>query len=647
MCGFAGFAVGRSPSSWDPDEVLARMNRSLIHRGPDDEGTWVDGGAGVFLGFRRLSILDLSEAGRQPMVSKTSRFVLTFNGEVYNHAELRRQIGRRSSAYRGRSDTEVLLSCFEAWGVEESLGRFRGMFAMAVWDRDRRELWLARDGMGIKPLFLFTDSGSVAFASEIRAFHDFPPCPCRGDLQAAALFLKRLHVPSSRTILEGVERLNPGSFRVYGRSSGVFRETRRGSFFSVSDLLPSTMSRDPSQVVDELQRCVRESVSLRMVADVPVGAFLSGGVDSSIVTGVMQELSTEPVKTFTVSFDDRDFDESHSARMVAEHLGTDHTDVQFPTSQAEALLPTLPALSDEPMANPSLLPTILVSRVARNSVVVALSGDGGDELFGGYNRYRLDGSLIRMGRRVPYVIRQLAARGLRGVGASGDVAIVRAALRALGFGSQQSNRERLEKLARVLGARTDQDAYTSLLEVGFPRPPLELGQIEEEVLESNPWALPDASLLQRMLMSDQLQYLPGDLLAKVDRASMWESLEVRVPLLDPRVVEFSWGLPDEIKLRKGIGKWPLRELAYRYVPREVIDRPKMGFTVPITRWMGGGLKNWMQDMLLSNESRRVPWDRDTLAGHIVAFDRGRDDLALSLWAAAVLQSWSDSWGVTF
>jgi asparagine synthase (glutamine-hydrolysing) len=333
--------------------------------------------------------------------------------------------------------------------------------------------------------------------------------------------------------------------------------------------------------------------------------------------------------------------------MVAEHLGTDHTDVQFPTSQAEELLPTLPALSDEPMANPSLLPTILVSRVARNSVVVALSGDGGDELFGGYNRYRLDGTLIRMGRRAPYAIRQLAARGLRGVGASGDVAVFRAALRALGFGSQQSNRERLEKLARVLGARTDQGAYTSLLEVGFPRPPLELARMEEEVLESNPWALRDASLLQRMLMSDQLQYLPGDLLAKVDRASMWESLEVRVPLLDPRVVEFSWGLPDEIKLRKGIGKWPLRELAYRYVPREVIDRPKMGFTVPITGWMGGGLKNWMQDMLLSNESGRVPWDQNTLAGHIVAFDRGRDDLALSLWAAAVLQSWSDSWGVTF
>lgn len=651
MCGFAGFIVRSAPLSWNPIDVLGRMGDTLAHRGPDDEGTWSDSDRGVFLAFRRLSIIDLSEAGHQPMVSASGRYVVVFNGEVYNAETLRRALDRPSGSYRGHSDTEVLLACFEAHGVEKALKEFRGMFALAVWDRERHELWLARDRMGIKPLYVFDHGSGVAFASEVRAFHDYPPCPGRGDLQAAASFLRRLYVPAPMSILEGVEKIPPGGFRVYRFVGGVPRERDRGAFCRLTDHVGGGSAagrRTPEEVVDELHEHLLESVRLRLVADVPVGALLSGGIDSTVVTGIMQELSPEPVRTFTIRFDDLDYDEAPAARAVSEALGTRHTEVGFSMQEAAELLPSLAALSDEPMANPSLLPTVLVSRVARRDVVVALSGDGGDELFGGYNRYRHGEQLIKRAGQIPGGLRAVTAAGVDGLSGVADSTLVHRILRALSVTAQHSPRERMRKVFRVLEAKSPLMAYRALLNVGFENPPL-LG-IESRPIgdDLHPFDTPGLTLLQRMMLTDQLDYLPDDLLTKVDRASMWESLEARVPLLDRAIVEFSWGLPDDMKIRHGVTKWPLRRIAERYLPPELIDRPKMGFTVPIARWLRGPLREWARDTLSAGTAGyAVPWDRRVLDRQLNAFERGRDDLALQVWTAAVFQSWADAWKVGF
>ncbi|HSG47070.1 MAG TPA: asparagine synthase (glutamine-hydrolyzing), partial [Longimicrobiales bacterium] len=410
MCGFAGFLLPQRAPSWDPQDVLADMTESLAHRGPDDHGLWSDPGTGVFLGFRRLAILDLSDAGHQPMVSRSGRYVVTFNGEIYNFQELRAELEKDGARFRGHSDTEVLLAAVEAWGVEVAVRRSRGMFAFALWDGRERELFLARDRMGIKPLYLLTAGGGLAWASECRAFHRCPLFSGRGDREAAWHFLRRLYVPGPLSILEGVEKLVPGELvRIRVRNGGP-EVVDRMRFWDLGEVAVSGSAalRSEEEVVDGLHDLIRESVRLRLVADVPVGAFLSGGIDSSVVVAVMQELASEPVRTFTISFDDPDFDEGPVAAAVAAHLGTRHTSIAFPTADVLDLIPTLPGLSDEPMANPSLLPTLLVSRVARRDVVVALSGDGGDELFGGYNRYLFGANLIRRSRAVPGPLRRLA-----------------------------------------------------------------------------------------------------------------------------------------------------------------------------------------------------------------------------------------------
>ena len=627
------------------------MMKSLSHRGPDDEGTWFDREAGLYLGFRRLSILDLSAAGHQPMESGSGRFVIAFNGEVYNSPSLRRELSGVGHRFKGTSDTEVLLAAFEEWSVPSALRKFRGMFALALWDTHDRRLWLARDRIGIKPLYLLNagDAG-IAFASEARAFHHCPMFSGRGDRGSGLHFLGRLYVPGPASILEGVERIPPGEVREFTLGSGRVREVSRLKYWDLIQIATSSSTR-PSiraeEAVDELHDLLRESVRMRLASDRPVGAFLSGGIDSAVVVAIMQELSPEPVRTFTIRFDHPDFDEGPVASAVAAHLGTRHTAIAFPSTDLLDLIPTLPSLCDEPMANPSFLPTLLVSRVARRDVVVALSGDGGDELFGGYNRYQHGAALIRRIRRVPPSVRRVLGSTLSAVAQSRLRELTFGMLKSSSMGRQQSAAEQLMKAARVLRATTELDAYSSLLTVGNADLGSNGGQASR--LDSDAaFDAPCGPLESRMMLLDQLQYLPDDLLAKLDRASMRESLEARVPILDHKIIEFSWRLSLQTKIRKGSTKWPLRQIARRYLPLEVLDRPKMGFTVPIAQWLGGELREWARDTLSVERSRALPFlDPKKTEAAWRQFEGGRSDLALPLWTAAVLQAWSDAWNVSF
>jgi asparagine synthase (glutamine-hydrolysing) len=617
------------------------MVQSMRHRGPDDEGEWIDSASGVFLGFRRLSIIDLSEAGHQPMTSASGRYVVTFNGEIYNGEAIRDRLKGPVGGYRGHSDTEVLLTAFEEWGVRPTLDALRGMFAIALWDRSERSLWLARDRMGVKPLYLLETPRGIAFASEARAFHACPLFEGGIDPAVARRYLRRLYVPGRASLLEGVERLAPGEVVRFDVAGSTIRRAAHEAYWNLEEVAregAASILRDPDEVLEGFIEVFREAVRLRLYADVPVGAFLSGGIDSTAVVGLMQELSSEPVRTFTVGFDEAGFDESGVAAEVAARIGTRHTPVYVPPQELLDLVDDLPRVCDEPMANPSIIPTILVSRVARRDVTVALSGDGGDECFGGYNRYLRGEKLICMRNRLPGGVRRGLADALAG---AANLGLTRAVSR--GMTGQHTLADRARKVSRVLGARSEAEAYETLLDVGWTgeRPQDSAGLPEAE------GSRVPAGLLSRMMLYDQREYLPDDLLTKVDRASMWESLEARVPLLDHEVVRFSWRVDPRLKIRNGRTKWPIRCVAARYVPESLLDRPKMGFTVPIARWLRNDLREWTRDTLSAAATRRSGLlEPKSLEAAWQSFDAGRTDLALGLWAVLLLERWASEWGVS-
>jgi asparagine synthase (glutamine-hydrolysing) len=649
MCGFTGFIDVSASRDAGGRAVLDEMVSSIAHRGPDDEGTWVDEEAGAYLGFRRLSIQDLSPLGHQPMVSASERWIVTFNGEIYNFGELRDELIQGGAHFRGGSDTEVLLAAVERWGVRDATRRLRGMFAFALWDRKERELWLVRDRMGIKPLYVAHATDGVVFGSELRALLRHPRVDRRGDPAAAWHFLRTLYVPAPLSIVRGVEKLLPGHLAYFARDSdGSLRRTdeRWWDLDGVADVERRT-GLDPEEAVDELHELLRESVRLRLVADVPVGALLSGGVDSSLVVALMAEQSKAPVRTFTVRFDDPRFDEGPIAREVASLLGANHTEVELPTASVRDLVPALPDFADEPMANPSILPTLLVSRVAREDVTVALSGDGGDELFGGYNRYLQAPALVRAVDRVPRGLSGAVAAGLRGSTRLPGIDGLTRLGAAVGLGGQHRFSERLARIAGAVEGDGPAGIYEALMAVGLTKPPLRSG-LEPAPAIHGAFDPARESLLAYMMRVDQGRYLPDDLLAKVDRASMWTSLEVRVPILDHHVVEWSWALPDDLKIREGTPKWCLRRLAGRYVPSEILERPKMGFTVPVEDWLRGSLSSWLGDAVTPERTtRRGLLDPRGVQRIHSDFEAGRPGHALALWALAVLEYWCDARGVTF
>ena len=638
MCGISGFLEMRSRPAASAEAVVAAMADALAHRGPDGSGVWVDAEGGVALGHRRLAIIDLSPTGRQPMSTADGRFVVTYNGEIYNYGELAERLRQQGVALRGHSDTEVMIEGFARWGIAETLAQCEGMFALALWDRSARTLTLARDRMGIKPLYWTRQGGLFAFASELKALHRHPDWRAELDRDAMAGYLRFGYVPAPGSIYRETFKLPPGTLLTVSRGGAAELKP----YWRLADIAASG-SRAPAEGgeterLSALEAVLRRAVRNEMVADVPLGAFLSGGIDSSLVVALMQRESARPVRSFTMGFEAEGYDEAQHAQRVARHLGTEHTELYVDDRTARAAIPELPVWYDEPFADSSQIPTRLIAELARRDVTVALSGDGGDELFAGYERHRWARRLDGLRARLPGPLRRGAARLLGEVPeplieslASLLPARLRPAIPAL----------RLPKLAAALGAADEGALYRNIVSL-WPEPErLVPGAREPDSLaEAQALARRLADPVARLMLLDALTYLPDDILTKVDRASMSVSLEVRVPLLNHRVVEAAWLLPSAMKLKGASSKWALRQILYRHVPRELVERPKQGFAVPLAEWLRGPLRDWAET-LLSEEALRggEGLEPAPIRARWQEHCAGRKDWSQSLWAVLMLQSW--------
>ena len=646
MCGIVGCWGEPAGNADTTAERVERMAASLRHRGPDDSGEWIDPEAGIALGFRRLSILDLSPTGHQPMLSADGRLVIVFNGEIYNFRDLRSDLEKLGDRFRGSSDTEVILAAWRRWGAEATLKRLWGMFALAVWDRDERTLTLARDRIGKKPLYLFRESRQLLFTSELKAILALPEVRPRLDPEALALYLRYGYVPAPHSILVGSEKLRPGHFLVL--RDGVPSTSR--PYWDVRALMSAQRpSADVTeeQAAEHLDRLLRDAVARRLVADVPVGALLSGGTDSSLVVALIQAQGSQPARTFTIGFHEKGFNEAEAAAVVARHLGTDHTELYVTPEDAREVIPRLPEIYDEPFADSSSIPTFLVCELARRQVTVSLSGDGGDELFGGYTRYLWAERIWKRLGRMPAAVRAPLSRALLTMPAAGWDAVYRGLEIFLPRSRRQSlGGDKLRKLAEISGSRTQDDLYRRL--VSLWKEPAEIARrgVEPSLLQVEGVGALVPDFTERMMFLDLVTYLPDDILVKVDRASMAVSLEARCPLLDHRVVEWAWTLPLSWKRKDGEGKRILRQVLYRYVPRELVDRPKTGFGIPLDSWLRGPLRDWAESLLsrerleregvLAAAPVREAWD-----AHL----SGRRNEQYRIWVILMFQAWKERWGV--
>jgi asparagine synthase (glutamine-hydrolysing) len=641
MCGIAGFVSGSPGSSDHIQQIACAMEASLAHRGPDGYGIWTDPGAGIAFIHRRLAIIDVSPTGHQPMMSANGRFVITYNGEVYSHVEIRAELEAKGVRFRGHSDTEVILESIARVGVEATVKRLIGMFALAVWDKQERTLTLVRDRIGIKPLYWAKFGDAFVFASELKAIRQYPGWSPRIRIDAAAAFMRHNYVPTPHTIYEGVHKLDPGTILTlrFRQEPAIekFWDARTFATEGLSDPLRD----DETQLIDRMEALLTDAVRKRMMSDVPLGAFLSGGVDSSLVVALMKAANAGPVRTFSIGFESKDFNEAHHASAVARHLGTDHTELMVTAREALDVVPRLAQMYDEPFADSSQIPTYLVSAMTRKYVAVALSGDGGDELFAGYNRYQVAARFSRALAAIPQRMRDVITSGILSVKTEHWDRLARVApenvLPPL-FG------DKIHKAALILNAPDGDTMYRRLISHWNPA---------EIIPDSNEprGALWDASiardlpdLLDRMQYLDLVTYLPDDILTKVDRASMAVGLEARVPLLDHRVVELVWRLPHSVRIRAGATKWLARQVLYRHVPRQLIERPKMGFGVPLAEWLKGPLREWAENLI--SEKRlseggllNAPLIRRRWQEHL----SGRCNWQYLLWDVLMFEAWRERW----
>ncbi len=639
MCGLTGY-WGASGDSETMRAIARRMADRLAHRGPDDHDTWCDPDQGVAFGHRRLSIIDLSPAGHQPMHSASGRYVLAFNGEIYNYPELRATLksAGQAPAWRGHSDTEVLLACMEAWGVQRALQASAGQFAFALWDRADRTLTFARDRFGEKPLYYGWQNGTLLFGSELKALAAHPAFERRIDRDAIALLLRYNYIPAPYSIWQGIAKLPAGSFL-------TLREGERGAqpqaYWSMRDVAEAGL-RDPfrsgeDEAERELERLLAQAVKGQMLADVPLGALLSGGVDSSTIVALMQAQSERKVKTFSIGFDEKNYDESAHAAAVARHLGTDHTELFMRGRDVLDALPRMPQMYDEPFADSSQLPTAMVMSLAREHVTVALSGDGGDEMFGGYNRYALVPRVWKTLRVLPHPLRRQLGRVLTGVAPTNWDRIGRPLARALG---QAQFGDKAHKLGqRLLHVRSLDDLYVALVTEWDNAEDIVPGSREVPVAITQRAGWPQlADPVARMMAVDALTYLPDDILVKVDRASMAVSLETRAPYLDHRVVEFAARLPVAVKV--GQSKRLLRKVLYKHVPQALIDRPKMGFGIPRDEWLRNELRDWAEALLSRDALARGGFfDVNSVRSAWEQHVSGTRTFGYRLWSVLMFQAW--------
>ena len=646
MCGITGFLAPAGRYDEERLEALAQaMSRTLAHRGPDGFGVWSDAGAGITLAHRRLSIQDLSEAGTQPMVSACGRYVISYNGELYNFRALRHELIALGHGFRGQSDTEVALAAVSQWGLDRALERFQGMFAFALWDRERRELSLVRDRVGKKPLYYGWCRGSFLFASELKALRPHPDFDPEIDHDALGLLIRYSFIPTPYSIFRSIRKLTPGT-RLTVSLDDAHREGQSRTYWSAREVAERGEHRpfggDMTAAVDELDALLRDAVQGRMVADVDLGALLSGGIDSTTVVALMQTLSPRAVKTFTIGFREPEFNEAEHAKAIAHHLGTEHTELYVTARETLDMIPRLPTLYDEPLADASAIPTYIVSRLARSRVTVALSGDGGDELFGGYTRYLSTLRQWERWKRYPLVLRRAGAGALRRAARLGRQGPAEAgAIRS----SRRPVAAKAEKKARRLGAADPVDLFTRVSAYWDEPGDVVLGA------RSVPSTLDDPDLratvsqpLQAMMYLDFMGFMLDDILVKVDRASMAVGLEVRSPFLDQRVVELAWSLPLGLRVGPGGGKYVLRTLLERYVPRTLTERPKRGFNVPVAEWLRGPLRPWAEALL---EPRRIEaeglLDPKTVTRLWHQHLGGWGNRKNVLWSILMFQAWHEAW----
>lgn len=648
MCGIAGFFdAASSRDGLEARSVAFAMGQALAHRGPDGDGTWVDPECGVALAHRRLAIIDLSAAGQQPLWSADHSMVIVYNGEVYNAADLRAELVQAGAGpFRGHSDTEVIVEACRLWGVEAAVRRLIGMFAFALWDRAARRLWLVRDRLGIKPLYWGRFGRLMLFGSELKALRAHGGWTPRIDRSAMATFMRYGYVPGPQSIYTGVFKLPPGHILSIGE--GPDDAPRLTPFWTLEQTVAQARSErldgiSDAEAADRLEALLGDAVRRRMVSDVPLGAFLSGGIDSSTVVALMQAASDRKVRTFTIGFGERGYDEARHATAVAAHLGTDHTELTVSAAEARDVIPGLPQVYDEPFADSSQIPTLLLSAMTRQHVSVALSGDGGDELFGGYGRYDMTSRLWDRLSPVPMPVRRLGACALRAISPAGWQRLVNLMpARRQPFAAG----ERLHKLAGAL-TQPDRDAvYRYLISQWQESFNLCRGQAEAPTLFDNPAAAgAPVDVVERLQYLDTLTYLPDDILTKVDRASMAVGLEVRVPILDHRVVAFAWQLPARFKLHDGTGKALLRQVLYRHVPRALVERPKQGFVVPMADWLRGPLRDWAEDLLDAGRmDAEGLLDTDVVAATWKAHLSGAENMQHRLWPVLMFQAWRRAQG---
>ena len=647
MCGIAGYASAGGFESASANDIALSMANAITHRGPDDSGVWVDPQAGVALAHRRLSILDLSSAGHQPMISVSGRYVIVFNGEIYNHNDIRNELEENHYQWKGTSDTESLLAGIETWGLEITLKKCVGMFALVIWDRKARELLLARDRMGEKPLYYGNNNGLFFFGSELKAIKAHPEFQGTVDRDSVTLFMRHNYIPAPYSIYRGIKKLEPGTWlRIPETKFGEVSDLTPSQYWSLEEIANQGQSHlfsgSDDDALGELERLLKQSIRGQMVADVPLGAFLSGGIDSSTVVALMQAQSGQPVKTFTIGFDEEGYNEANQAKEVAHHLGTDHTELYVTPKEAMEVIPRLPALYDEPFSDSSQIPTSLISQLTHQNVTVSLSGDGGDELFGGYNRYYWARSIWGKVKRLPPKLRQMLARLIKSQATSRWDRVYECCQFAIPKSRRVARAgANMHKLADLITVSNSDELYRSLVSHWESPQDIVLGGSEPStVLTRGVILQTGGGIEQRMMLMDGLSYLPDDILVKVDRAAMGESLETRVPLLDHRVVEFAWRLPLQMKIREGQGKWILRKVLQKYVPPKMFERPKMGFAVPLNEWLRGPLREWAEELLcekrMKDEGFLMPNPiREMWEEH----HKGKVDHAYWLWDVLMFQSW--------
>ena len=655
MCGITGIF-----GNLRTDELaisVQKMSATLTHRGPDDTGSWINEESGIAFGHQRLSIVDLSSVGHQPMMSPCGRFSVIFNGEIYNHLQLRDKLNASAykQSWKGHSDTETLVSAFSQWGIEKTLEQLVGMFAIAVWDIRIKKLYLIRDRFGEKPLYYGWSNNTFLFGSELKALRSYKGFNNEIDRNVLSLYMQYMYVPSPYSIFKDVYKLDPGCILEIDDSgkvqppeqitSSVFNAKGISikQWYSLSKIAKNSQNNlieDENEAIELLEKTLLESVQSQLISDVPLGAFLSGGIDSSMIVALMSKVCNHPVKTFTIGFEEGEFNEAVYAKDVAKHLETDHHELYITANDALKVIPSLPSLYDEPFADSSQIPTYLVSKLARKNVTVSLSGDAGDELFGGYNRYLWGKQVWGKLKWMPLIMRQVLGIGIHKI----PVSIWNKSSCVLPRKYQVSSMgDKAHRMAhRLKNVGSLDDMYNSLVTEGFREEGLVINNrlILKTKLDDCSIALGIKESEQRMMLWDSVTYLPDDILTKVDRAAMGVSLETRIPFLDHRVAELAWRIPLNMKIKDGVGKWPVRQILYKYVPKELIERPKAGFAVPVGQWIRGPLHEWASDLLDESRIKREGYFDPKLVQQLWGQHlSGHYDWTPRLWAILMFQSW--------